>query len=66
MQILLNEKILEISTALSLSALLSEHYTNQNGLAVAVNQQIIPKAQWADYALAENDKVAVFRAIAGG
>ncbi|BFU60671.1 MULTISPECIES: sulfur carrier protein ThiS [Rodentibacter] len=66
MQIHLNEKTLEISTALSLADLISEHYPNQNGLAVAVNQQIIPKNQWEDYLLQAQDKLSVFRAIAGG
>ena len=38
----------------------------QNGIAVAVNETVIPKAQWAYYVLQSNDKVLVIKATQGG
>lgn len=36
------------------------------GLALAVNQTIVPQEQWAHYSLSDGDEIALFRAIAGG
>lgn len=37
-----------------------------SGSALAVNQLIIPRPQWAEYLLKDGDNVVVFQAIAGG
>ena len=37
-----------------------------NGLAIAVNEQIVPRQQWAEFQLSEHDNISVFQAIAGG
>jgi sulfur carrier protein len=39
--------------------------TNQ-ALAIAVNREVVPRAQWATHRFAEGDKVDVVRAIGGG
>lgn len=39
--------------------------TNQ-ALAIAVNREVVPRAQWATYRFSEGDKVDVVRAIGGG
>ena len=39
--------------------------TNQ-ALAIAVNREVVPRAQWAAYRFSEGDKVDVVRAIGGG
>lgn len=36
------------------------------GLAVAVNQQVIPRAHWAEMAVAAGDRIDIFSVIAGG
>ncbi len=38
----------------------------QQSLAVAVNRQVVPRAQWAQRMLQANDRVEVVRAIGGG
>ena len=38
----------------------------QKGIAVAVNQAVVPKAQWDSYVLQDNDKVLVIKATQGG
>ena len=39
--------------------------TNQ-ALAIAVNREVVPRAQWTAYRFSEGDKVDVVRAIGGG
>lgn len=39
---------------------------NQKGIAVAVNETIVPKAQWDSYELQYNDKVLIIKATQGG
>jgi sulfur carrier protein len=36
------------------------------GLAVAINDQVIPKNQWDQYTLAEHDDVTLIQATQGG
>jgi len=38
----------------------------EQGIAIAVNEQIIPRQQWASFTLSENDNISLFQAIAGG
>lgn len=52
-----NHSVQDLINALSL--------TNQ-ALAIAVNREVVPRAQWATHRFAEGDKVDVVRAIGGG
>ena len=36
------------------------------GVAVAVNDRVVPRAQWADWRLSPGDRVEVVRAVQGG
>ncbi len=38
----------------------------QKGIAVAVNETVVPKAKWGSYELQPNDKVLVIKATQGG
>jgi sulfur carrier protein len=38
----------------------------QKGIAVAVNESVVPKANWDSYVLQPNDKVLVIKATQGG
>jgi len=39
---------------------------SQGGIAVAVNETIIPKSDWPAYVLRPDDKVMLIKAIQGG
>jgi sulfur carrier protein len=39
---------------------------NQQGMAIAVNQAIVPKAEWQQYRLQPHDKVLLIKATQGG
>jgi sulfur carrier protein len=39
---------------------------DKKGIAVAIQDQIVPKSTWPTYALQENDKVTIIHATQGG
>jgi len=38
----------------------------RKGVAVAINDTVVPRAAWRDHALAESDRVLVIQATQGG
>lgn len=40
--------------------------TSQKGIAVAVNNTVIPKTEWVTKTLNENDKITIIKATQGG
>lgn len=38
----------------------------KRGIAVAVNNQVVPKSAWPSFELKENDKILVIQASQGG
>lgn len=57
-------KIIDDST--NLKELINQVVQDQKGLAVAVNNQVIPKENWNSSLLNEADKVLLIRATQGG
>jgi sulfur carrier protein len=56
---------LEADSSLN-SALEQNGITNQKGIAVAVNNAVVPKTEWQNKILNENDKITIIRATQGG
>lgn len=46
--------------------LLSENLTEVNGIAVALNNQVIPQKDWATTTLQTNDNLLIITATQGG
>ena len=65
MNITLNGEITTI-TATNIAELLTEIQSPPRGIAVEVNQSIIPKSEHASYLLHENDIVEIVGFIGGG
>lgn len=66
MNITVNGSALEIAPNSTLEALLKSLDKPLNGSALAVNEHIIRRSQWAEYRLCDGDKISLFQAIAGG
>ncbi|MEO8759802.1 MAG: sulfur carrier protein ThiS [Bacteroidia bacterium] len=49
-----------------ISALEQNGIISQKGIAVAVNNTVIPKTEWATKILNENDKITIIKATQGG
>lgn len=65
MKVIINNKETEISSA-NLNQLAEELSLPQKGVAVAVNNKMVPRTEWETYALAENDNVVIIKAACGG
>ncbi|MGC7559228.1 sulfur carrier protein ThiS [Pasteurella sp. PK-2025] len=66
MHIYFNDELQELDETLSVQQLIQRQQLNPQGLAVAINQQILPRTEWEHYRLQAGDRLTVFRAIAGG
>jgi len=66
MQIVVNDESVTLEGSVTLTELLERLSHSQPGIALAVNQQIIPRDRWAEYILQEGDELVIFQAIAGG
>lgn len=66
MKIFVNENQLELDEKSNVEQLLVLLDSPLKGSAIAVNQKIISRSEWANYQLQENDQVSLFQAIAGG
>jgi sulfur carrier protein len=66
MIILLNNKNQELKSASNLLALIQELNLPEKGIALAVNNQVIPKNDWQSFELSEQMRVTLIRATQGG
>ena len=67
MNIYVNNKIQEIPGQPKITdALSSLNIVSQKGIAIAINNNVIPKSEWATHALQAEDKVTLIRATQGG
>ncbi|MGJ8646834.1 MAG: sulfur carrier protein ThiS [Marinomonas colpomeniae] len=65
MNIILNDVPYEFSGN-TLKDLLSALEKEEQGIAIAIDQQVIPKSQWQSTQLIERSQVFIFESIAGG
>ena len=65
MKIIVNNK--EIETAASnLLKLSLELELPQTGIAVGINNHMIPRTEWEHYVIKENDELIIIKAVCGG
>jgi sulfur carrier protein len=67
MEITVNQKVYQINAACNVRNLFSA-VLNQptQGLAIAINQNIIPKTQWESHLLQSDDQIIIIKATQGG
>ena len=67
MNIYVNNKLTEVPVQASVAAALdSLDLVSQKGIAVAINNNVVPRAEWDSYVLSSEDKVTLIRATQGG
>ena len=66
MRILFNDEPLQCADGLTVSALLDQLGQLKPGVALALNQQILPREQWARVQVNDDDRILLFQVIAGG
>lgn len=65
MSIFINDELLPVKAA-NVKELLQEIGIEQQGIALAINEEVITQHKWGNTALKENDKILIFTATAGG
>jgi len=67
MRVLVNDAAREVPGGARVADLLLElGLTEARGLAVALNDEVVPRAEWGHRALREGDAVLIIRASQGG
>lgn len=66
MEITINNEKLSINNPNLAQILQSRLGDKTAGIAVAVNQEVIPKAMWPDFVLKEKDEILIIKATQGG
>lgn len=66
MQILVNGEGREVEAGWTVSDLLDSLGMERNGLAVAVNMEVVRRGDYAKTAFSEGDEVEIVRAVGGG
>ncbi|MGI2800279.1 sulfur carrier protein ThiS [Photobacterium damselae] len=66
MKLWFNGEVIEMVDAISLEQLITYYQLVPHTIAVALNQQIIPRSVWSQQTLNDGDHIDVFQAIAGG
>ncbi|AGR61356.1 MAG TPA: sulfur carrier protein ThiS [Salmonella bongori] len=66
MHILFNDEPMQCTEGLTLTDLLTQLNQQKPGVALALNQQIVPREQWGRLIVQEDDQILLFQVIAGG
>ncbi|STM18773.1 thiazole biosynthesis protein ThiF [Escherichia coli] len=66
MQILFNDQPMQCAAGQTVHELLEQLDQRQAGAALAINQQIVPREQWAQHIVQDGDQILLFQVIAGG
>ncbi|WP_413596432.1 sulfur carrier protein ThiS [Citrobacter youngae] len=66
MQIQFNDEPLQCAEGQTISELLTQLNQHKPGMALALNQQILPRDQWQQQIVQEGDQILLFQVIAGG
>ncbi|MYW66221.1 sulfur carrier protein ThiS [Streptomyces sp. SID8379] len=66
MNVSLNGEPHTVTAETTLDALVATLTTAHSGVAAALNETVVPRAQWPRTALSEGDRVEVLTAVQGG
>lgn len=67
MEVFINQQSYKLGRNSSLSAVLTAlEITAARGIALAVNNKIVPRSRWDKFPLQEKDRITLIRATQGG
>ena len=61
-----NRQAVEADAGETLAGLLQRMSVPAEGVAVAVNNRVVPRSEWATTPLHEEDRITIIRAVCGG
>ena len=66
MKVQVNNTEVEIDSASTLTQLITQLELPSQGIAVAINNKMIPHTEWECFLLQENDNLVIIKAACGG
>lgn len=67
MEVFINNQSVSLSELTTLNdVLMQQNFLEKKGIAVAVNNSVVPKAEWNIYTIEAADKITIIRATQGG
>ncbi|WP_243406338.1 sulfur carrier protein ThiS [Siphonobacter curvatus] len=67
MTVFVNNQAVQTKDAVSLRSLLTQlELAEKKGIAVAVNNAIVPRLTWDQFIVSENEKITILQATQGG
>lgn len=66
MKVQVNNKEVEIAPDATLTLLTAQLSLPAQGIAIAVNNRMIPRTEWEHFSLHENDSLTIIKAACGG
>lgn len=66
MEVFINRKPIGVETPMHLAELLTREGIPAEGVAVAVNNRVVPRSDWPTTPVEEGMKITVIRAVCGG
>lgn len=66
MQIVLNGQTRTLETGTTLADLVATLEFRGRRMAIEVNEEVIPRSEYADFVLGEGDRVEIVHAVGGG
>lgn len=66
MKVFLNKESLSVDSNKLINLLKENNFADKSGIAVALNDVVVPRSKWETKELSENDQVTVITATAGG
>lgn len=66
MTIRLNDKTYKVEEGTSLSSFIESLEIKTQGIAVAINYEVVPKTRWTEVILSDNQELMLIQAVSGG
>ena len=66
MKITVNNDLVQVDESMTVEKLIELFNFQQYQLAVALNNQVVPKTKWQQTLLHENDHIIIIKAVSGG
>jgi sulfur carrier protein len=66
MNIILNDKPYEVAEGVSLAFFVESLGLKPQGIAVAINDEVVPKDRWTETFLTDHQKIILIHAVSGG
>lgn len=64
--IVINDQSHQVASALNLQQIIHQFELPEMGCVFAINNNVVPRSEWASTLLSQGDSISLFQAIAGG